>query len=145
MSQKLLYVLPIYSYKTASHKNPPLHITDNPSGNGDFYLLKKSEFPFLRHDSVVKLNDIRTVSDARIKYSHNASISPSSDTYKFIEDGVFRRYFPSISFDYDKLKIDHENVVKQSEADNEQIKELQQQVIDLTNALATFQQKSNEE
>ena len=145
MSQKLLYVLPIYSYKTASHKNPPLHIIDNPSGNGDFYLLKKSEFPFLRHDSVVKLNDIRTVSDARIKYSHNASISPSSDTYKFIEDGVFRRYFPSISFDYDKLKIDHENVVKQSEADNEQIIELQQQAIDLTNALATFQQKSNEE
>lgn len=133
ISQKLLYVLPIYSYKTSSHKNPPLHIIDNPTGNSDFYLLKKSEFSFLRRDSIVKLNDIRTVSDARIKYSHNTSIPPNSDTYKFIEDSVFKRYFPSISFNYDKLKLNYENIVKQSEADRELMKNLQQQIIDLTN------------
>lgn len=143
ISQKLLYVLPIYSYKPASVKIPPLHITDNPNGNGDFYLLKQSEYSFLRHDSIVKLNDIRTVSIARIKYSHNVSIPPSSDTYKFIERCVFRRYFPSVSFEYDKLKTDYETAVQQSKSDNEQIAALQKQVEDLVNALAALQQKSD--
>lgn len=144
ISKKLLYVLPIYSYKPASVKIPPLHITDNPNGNGDFYLLKRSEYSFLGHDSVVKLNDIRTVSVARIKYSHNVSIPSSSDTYKFIESCAFRRYFPSVSYEYDKLKTDYENVVRKSKSDSEQIAALQKHIEALTSALATLQQKSDD-
>lgn len=143
-SQKLLYVLPIYSYKPTAFKTPPLHIIDNPNGNSDFYIMKQTEYPFLKHDSVIKLNDIRTVSIARIKYSHNASISPNSDTYKFIENCVFRRYFPSVSFEHDKLKGDYENAVRQSKSDDEQIKALQKQVEDLTSALVVLQQKPSD-
>ena len=124
ISRKLLYVLPIYSYKPDSHKTPPLHIADNPTGNSEFYLLKQREFAFLKHDSVIKLNDLRTVSDARIKYSHNVSISPSSDTYQFIEDNVFRRYFPSVSYTYDKLKEEHQTLIRQYEEASAQIEEL---------------------
>lgn len=133
VSQKLLYVLPIYSFKASAHKIPPLHIIDNPNGKSEFYLLKKSEFSFLRHDSVIKLNDIRTVSDARIKYSHNVVISPTSDVYNFIENNVFRRYFPSISFDYDKLKAECDKVTEQCKKANEQIEILRKQVEDLSN------------
>lgn len=140
-SQKLLYVLPIYSYKPESIKVPPLHIIDNPNGNSNFYLLKQSEFPFLKHDSIIKLNDIRTVSDARVKYSHNVSIPPDSDTYKFIENCVFRRYFPAISFDYNQLKTDYKNAIQRNNAESKRIQELQQQVADLTSALAAIQQK----
>ncbi len=128
MSRKLLYVLPIYSYKAASHKTPPLHITDNPAGKSEFYLLKQSEFPFLKHDSVVKLNDIRTVSDARIKYAHHASIPPDSAVYQFIETNVFRRYFPSVSFAYTKLQEEHQNLLRQYEETAAQLEELKKRL-----------------
>lgn len=110
-SQKLLYVLPIYSYKPSPNSVPPLHIKDNPSGKSDLYLLKVSEFNFLKHDSVVKLNDIRTVSKARIKYSHHVSIPADSDTFLYIESAAFKRYFPSISFEFDRIKADHQNLL----------------------------------
>lgn len=46
------------------------------------FLLKNSDFSFINHDSVLKLNDIRTVSVNRILYQQPGVISPSSDTYK---------------------------------------------------------------
>lgn len=134
ISQRLLYVLPIYSYKAEAHKNPPLHIKDNPTGKSNFYLLKKDEFSFLKHDSVIKLNDLRTVSNARIKYAHNASISPSTETNKFIENQAFRHYFPLISYDYDTLKTNYESLLEQIAIKEEQIEKLQQQIIKLTKA-----------
>lgn len=115
IAQKLLYVLPIYTYKSAAHAVPPLHMEENPDGKSSFYLLKKDEFSFLKHDSVIKLNDLRTVSAARIKYSHNVSISPDSATYHYIENRVFRSYFPSISYAYDQLKKEHEQALQEIE------------------------------
>ncbi len=123
IAQNLLYVLPIYSYKPTSAKEMPAHIIDNPNERGSLYLLKKREFPFLQHDSVIKLNDLRTVSKARIKYSHHASIAPETETFQFIEKVVFRNYFPTISYAYDQLKKDYERVLKENQELKRQIKE----------------------
>ncbi len=110
-SGRLIYVLPIFSYISSKFiKEMPCHIVDNPNGKSDYYLLKRSEFPFLNHDSIVKLNDIRTVSCLRIKYSHSARIEPSSDTYKFIEKSTFTKYFGNISYDYEQLKKEKEQL-----------------------------------
>ena len=64
------------------------------------FLLKKSEFSFITHDSVLKLNDIRTVSVNRILYQQNGRIDPSSDTYKQIEQLVLQKYFPDFYYDF---------------------------------------------
>jgi hypothetical protein len=70
------------------------------------YLLKNSEFPFISHDSVLKLNDIRTVSINRILYQQSGWIDPSSGKYKEIEMLVLRKYFPSFLHDYEQnIKI----------------------------------------
>lgn len=66
--------------------------------------MKSSEFSFINHDSVLKLNDIRTVSINRILYQQNGMISPCSDTYKQIEQLVLQKYFPSFYYDYNQLQ-----------------------------------------
>lgn len=119
VSGKLIYVLPICSYneKISEHKNA-YHPVDNPTSKSNYFLLKGSEYAFLTHDSVLKLNDIRTVSIARIKYKQeNGYIDPSSSTYKFIERLVFSKYFFDYSFSYDKLTTENQNLnTKLSEA-----------------------------
>lgn len=112
VSGKLLYVLPICSYNSskADHQNA-YHPTDNPSSKSNYFLLKKSECLFLTHDSVLKLNDIRTVSIARIKYKQdNGYINPCSDTYKKIEEIVFSKYFYKYYYDYTKLLEENEKL-----------------------------------
>lgn len=101
VKQKLLYVLPIFSYDPAKHTDI-YHPTDFPTSKSDMFLLKASEFSFISHDSVLKLNDIRTVSINRILYQQNGRIDPSSDTYKEIETLVLRKYFPSFLRDYEQ-------------------------------------------
>lgn len=106
ISGKLLYVLPIYSYnsKIPEHQNA-IHPLDNPNGKSNYFLLKGSEFQFLTHDSVLKLNDLRTLSFSRIKYRQNFGlIQPSSDTYRMIEYHAFSRHFPSYSYEYNQLR-----------------------------------------
>lgn len=98
IKQKLLYVLPIFSYDPAKHPDV-YHPTDNPASKSDMFLLKASDFSFISHDSVLKLNDIRTVSVNRILYQQNGLISPASDTYKQIEQLVLQKYFPSFYYD----------------------------------------------
>ena len=69
VSGKLLYVLPIFSYNpTDKRYSDVFHPDDNPHSKSNFFLLKNEEFDFLAHNSLLKLNDIRTVSVARIKY-----------------------------------------------------------------------------
>ena len=55
INRKILYVLPIFSYNpnSDSHKNA-YHPTDNPDEKRDFYLLKSTEFSFIKHDSVLR-------------------------------------------------------------------------------------------
>ena len=103
IKQKLLYVLPIFSYDPAKHPDV-YHPTDNPTSKSDMFLLKSGEFSFINHDSVLKLNDIRTVSINRILYQQNGIISPGSDTYKQIEQFVLQKYFPSFYYDYNQLQ-----------------------------------------
>lgn len=66
--KKMLYVLPVFSYHP--HKHPDVyHPIDFPDSKSDLFLLKSSEFSFITHDSVLKLNDIRSVSINRIVFS----------------------------------------------------------------------------
>lgn len=117
ISGKLLYVLPICSYNPAKadHVNA-YHPIDNPANKSNYFLLKQSEHRFLTHDSVLKLNDIRTVSVARIKYKQeNGYLDPNSDTYKEIEKIVFSKYFYSYFFQYEQLL--KENAMLKEEID----------------------------
>lgn len=116
-SGKLLYVLPIFSYKgsNSEHKDA-YHPTDTPESKSNYFLLKGNDFAFLKHDSVLKLNDIRTVSFLRIKYKQeNGYINPTSDIYKAIEKLVFSKYFFTYSYEYDQLTAERERLTKYSD------------------------------
>lgn len=65
VNKRLLYVLPIFSYDPKKHSDV-YHPQDNPKSKSDLYLLKSSDYSFIQHDSVLKLNDIRTMSINRI-------------------------------------------------------------------------------
>lgn len=131
VKQRLLYVLPIFSYDPLNHPNV-YHPIDHPDSKSDMFLLKNSEFSFITHDSVLKLNDIRTASVNRILYQQNGRIPPSSDTYKQIENLVLQKYFPGFYHDYEqnlqataslneqlKEATNHSNVL---DAENKQLK-----------------------
>ena len=103
VKEKLLYVLPVFSYNPSKHTDV-YHPVDFPTSKSDMYLLKSSEFSFISHDSVLKLNDIRTVSINRILYQQNGKIPPSSNTYKNIEQLVLQKYFPGFLYDYRQME-----------------------------------------
>lgn len=101
VKQKLLYVLPIFSYDP--HKHPDVyHPLDFPASKSDMFLLKNSEFSFISHDSILKLNDIRTVSINRILYKQSGRINPTSDAYMQIESLAIKKYFPSFFHDFEQ-------------------------------------------
>lgn len=129
VKQKLLYVLPIFSYDPAKHTDV-YHPVDFPASKSDMFLLKSSEFSFISHDSVLKLNDIRTVSINRILYQQSGRIDPVSDTYKEIETLVLRKYFPIFLRDY--------------EQNNKTIESLNEQVSTLTEEKETLQTKNDQ-
>ena len=138
VKQKLLYVLPIFSYNPSKHTDV-YHPVDSPTSKSDMYLLKNSEFSFINHDSVLKLNDIRTVSINRILYQQSGKISPSSDTYKNIEQLVLQKYFPGFLYDYRQMEqnvseletalTENEESLKTLTSENE---ELKRQIAELT-------------
>lgn len=105
IKQKLLYVLPIFSYIPSKHTDV-YHPVDYPTSKSDLFLLKSNEFSFILHDSVLKLNDIRTVSVKRILYQHKGRIDTSSEIYKKIESLALQKYFPSFFYDYEKNKAE---------------------------------------
>jgi len=75
---------------------------DHPDSKSDMFLLKNSEFSFIIRDSVLKLNDIRTVSVNRILYQQSGRILPSSGTYKQIEKLVLQKYFSNFYHDFEQ-------------------------------------------
>ena len=99
VKQKLLYVLPIFSYDPCKYPDV-YHPLDSPSSKSNLFLLKGNDFSFLSHDSVLKLNDIRTVSINRILYQHNGRIDPASELYRQIEHLTLQKYFPSFYHEY---------------------------------------------
>ncbi len=123
VKQKLLYVLPIFSYNPAKHADV-YHPIDNPTSKSDMFLLKSSEFAFISHDSVLKLNDLRTISVNRILYQQNGMISTASATYKQIERLAFQKYFPSFAYDFLRMEqsiSDFENKQKENEETQKQL------------------------
>ena len=136
VKQKLLYVLPIFSYNPVKHTDVN-HPVDFPNSKSDMYLLKSSDFSFISHDSVLKLNDIRTVSVNRILYQQSGVISPSSDTYKKIEELVLQKYFPSFMYEYiqmeQKLSALETALIEKEEALKRQIEELNEKLANSDN------------
>ncbi|MCD8155895.1 MAG: hypothetical protein LUD53_00275, partial [Clostridiales bacterium] len=101
VKKKLLYVLPVFSYNMQKHTDV-YHPVDFPTSKSDMFLLKSSEFSFIKHDSVLKLNDMRTVSINRILYQQNGQIPIDSDTYKEIERMALQKYFPEFYYNFQK-------------------------------------------
>ena len=137
VKQKLLYVLPIFSYDPAKHPDV-YHPTDNPAFKSDMFLLKSSEFSFINHDSLLKLNDIRTVSINRILYQQNDIISPSSDTYKQIEQLVLQKYFPSFYYDYNQLQQKAVSLKKQLKENDTALKGVRSENEELRKQIAVL-------
>lgn len=123
VKQHLLYVLPIFSYNPTKHTDV-YHPVDYPTSKSDIYLLKSSEFSFISHDSVLKLNDIRTVSVNRILYQQHGMISPSSDTYKQIEKLALQKYFPSFAYDFTQMEQNISDLEKKQKENEENQKQL---------------------
>ena len=116
--KKLLYVLPIFSYDPIKYPDV-FHPVDNNQSKSDFYLLKSEEYAFIQHDSVMKLNDIRTVSINRILYQQrNGRMDINSDTYKAIEELVIRKNFPGFLYDMKRMILkceEQERTIKKLE------------------------------
>lgn len=85
----------------------------------------------------LKLNDIRTVSVNRILYQQSGVISPSSDTYKKIEELVLQKYFPSFMYEYiqmeQKLSALETALIEKEEALKRQIEELNEKLANSDN------------
>lgn len=140
VKQKLLYVLPIFSYDPAKHPDVYHHI-DNPASKSDMFLLKASEFSFINHDSVLKLNDIRTVSINRILYQQNGMIPPVSDTYKQIEQLVLQKYFSSFYYDYNQLQQKAVSLEEQQKVNDAALKKLISKNEELKKQIAALQEQ----
>lgn len=127
VSKRLLYVLPISSFdpKKAAHTKA-YNYKGNNSVKCKLYFLSKTSYPFLEHDSVLKLDDLRTVSTKRIKYKHKGKINSNSDTYNEITKLVFGNCFPSYSYMYDSVMAENEKL-------KNLVAELQNQIKSLTN------------
>ena len=126
---KLLYVLPICSYNRdeESHRNA-YHPIENPDKKQDYYLLKSSEFSFIKHDSVLKLSDLRSISVNRKLYSHFGKMDINGNCYKEIEHLVLQKYFQDFSFAFDKLQVNHAELQEELKAVNAQKEELEIQI-----------------
>lgn len=137
VNKKLLYVLPIFSYDPQKHPDV-YHPVDNNTSKSDIYLLKKTDYSFIQHDSVMKLNDIRTVSINRILYHQkDGRIDINSAEYEAIEELVLNKYFPSFLHELRTSISDK----KQLEAKNS---EQEQQIIELETKIKELEAKVNE-
>lgn len=142
VKNKLLYVLPIYSYDPKKHTNV-YHPTDYPDSKSDIYLLKNAEFSWINHDSILKLNDIRTVSVNRILYQHKGTIDIASDTYKGIEALVLKKYFAEFYFEFESDKKMIESLKEDNAKLEEDKKTLQEEIEKLKAKLEEKKKRNN--
>lgn len=92
VTQQLIRVLPIYTY------HPDMNVTNDINDfNQSLYLLKADKHSFLKHDSVLKLNEVKVISTKRILF-YQGSIDKNSDIFKSICYRAFRYTFPEYSF-----------------------------------------------
>ena len=125
VANQILYVLPICSLKSHNqeHRNA-YHFNDNPNSNSNFYLLKTSEIPFLKHDSVLKSNELKTISTKRLLYKHGV-LSCDSELFKSIERKSFYKCFPTFSFRFDRQTEDIVNLTDRLNVLSENYNQLQ--------------------
>ena len=131
VNKKLLYVLPIFSYNPQKHKDV-YHPIDNNNSKSDLYLLKSSDYLFIQHDSVLKLNDIRTISINRILYQQKDSrIDIESLEYKAIEELVLNKYFPGFLYEFKNCISDKEQLEAEICKQKQEITELETKIREL--------------
>lgn len=107
-------------------------------GNDEIDRFSKADYSFIQHDSVMKLNDIRTVSINRILYHQkDGRLDINSSEYKAIEELVLNKYFPSFLHELRTSISDKE----QLEAKNN---EQEQQLIELETKIKELEAKVNE-
>lgn len=139
VNKKLLYVLPIFSYDSRRHLDV-YHPIDNNRSKSDLYLLKKSDYPFIQHDSVMKLNDIRTVSINRILYHQNdGRIDINSPEYRVIEELVLNKYFPSFLYEMRNNISDKEQLEINNGEQEQRIIELETKIKKLETKIREFE------
>ena len=131
VNKKLLYVLPIFSYNPQKHKDV-YHPIDNNNSKSDLYLLKSSDYLFIQHDSVLKLNDIRTISINRILYQQkDGRIDIESLEYKVIEELVLNKCFPSFLYEFKNCISDKEQLEAEICKQKQEITELETKIREL--------------
>lgn len=107
VNNRLLYTIPITTPKHSNtfHRNA-YHAIDNPTGNSFFIKLKVSDFPFLAHDSLAKVSEIKPVSIKRLgrKLYHLDISNPLiNEIIQFAHRNVFD------DFDFKINKLNKEN------------------------------------
>ena len=131
VNKKLLYVLPIFSYNPQKHKDV-YHPIDNNNSKSDLYLLKSSDYLFIQHDSVLKLNDIRTISINRILYQQkDGRIDIEYLEYKAIEELVLNKYFPGFLYEFKNCISDKQQLESELCKQKQEITELETKIIEL--------------
>lgn len=127
-SKNLLYVLPICTYnrKYKEHKEA-FHLVDNntkESKKSICYLIKKNEFSFISRDSVIKLDDLKSISKNRLIYNQG-KMDINSDIFKSIEAKVIQRFFQDFYFNFVRMQSEIES------KDNElnELKEIKEQML----------------
>ena len=131
VNKKLLYVLPIFSYNPQKHLDV-YHPLDNNKSKSDLYLLKSSDYLFIQHDSVLKLNDIRTISINRILYQQkDGRIDIEYLEYKAIEELVLNKYFPGFLYEFKNCISDKQQLETEICRQKQEITELETKIIEL--------------
>lgn len=115
----LYYVVPITTVNEKIHNNP-YHI-DNPTGDIRYFLLKAFECDFLDHDSVIKCNDIKTVSYLRIKQKVGSIPNPLLYAIKRV---TLKNVFPTIDYDYNVLKDENKKLKAEIDALKSEINDI---------------------
>ena len=105
LRNNLLYVLPVFTYQANKHQKDLFDPINN--RNGNLYHIDPADHPFIKHASIIKLDDIRCVSVSRIVYSHNYRMDIQSDEYKTIERAALSNIFPQ--YDYLLKTLEKEN------------------------------------
>lgn len=142
--KRLLYVLPIFSYEPMKHADA-YHPAENAQSKSDLFLLRKEDYSFIKHDSVMKLNDIRTVSVNRILYQQKAGrIDVDSDEYKLIESLVLVKYFPTFARAMEDMKREKEQLEIKCNEQSKSIRDLGEQLGVLQGRVLALESKCRE-
>lgn len=96
-----LYVLPICS-KQKKYENAYHPVENNGTDKikdckKTLYLMKKEEFPFLDHDSILHITDIRCISRKRA-FKYVTTLDINSEFFQEIINITYKSLFPTISY-----------------------------------------------